>query len=148
MFQQFYDIGMNWITFRQWTWELPQTLLGLILLQFYKKTLLKSFTYKNQIVYIYDKFPGGISLGRYTLVDYNRKDWNNKIIRLHLKNSIKHEYGHSIQSKWYGWLYLPIPGLCSVYNNIRCRIKRWLGKDYDYYSFWTERQANKLGGVE
>lgn len=58
---------------RKWTWELPQSLLGLILLQFYKKTLLKTFYYKDQKVYIYDKFPGGISLGYYILVDYNRE---------------------------------------------------------------------------
>ena len=39
---------------------------------FYEKTRLKTFRYKDHDVYIYDKFPGGISLGKYILLDYNR----------------------------------------------------------------------------
>lgn len=96
------------IKIRRWTWEFPQSLLGAILLPFYNKTRLKTFTYKDQEVYIYDKFPGGISLGYYVLLDYNRYDWNNNNIRISLKNSIKHEAGHGIQSKWLGPLYLPL----------------------------------------
>lgn len=132
---------------RRWTWELPQSLLGLALLPFYKKTLLKSFEYKDQKVYIYDKFPGGISLGYYTLIDYNRYDWDNNTIRVSLKNSIKHEYGHSIQSKKIGPIYLLIIGLLSGGHNIVCRIKRKLKISYNYYSFLTESWADKLGGV-
>ena len=137
---------MNWVKFRQWTWEFPQTLLGIILLLFYRKPI-KVITYKDQKVYIFNEFPGGISCGRYSLVDYNRTDWNLEYGRMKLKDSIKHEYGHSIQSKYWGWLYLPVPGLCSLYNNVVCRIKRALKKSYNYYGFWTERQADKFGGV-
>lgn len=133
---------------RRWTWELPQSLLGLLLLPFYKKTLLKIFEYEEQKVYIYDKFPGGISLGYYILVDYNRKDWNNKLIRQSLKKSIRHESGHGIQSKWLGPFYLLTVGILSGVHNIICRIKNYYGIGYDYYKFFIERQADKLGKVK
>lgn len=53
---------MNTLTLlRRWTWELPQSLLGAILLPFYESTRLKTIEYNNQKIYIYDKFPGGVS---------------------------------------------------------------------------------------
>ena len=130
---------------RRWTWELPQSLLGLLLLSFYKKTLLKVFEYEGQEVYIYDKFPGGISLGYYILVDYNRKDWNNKLIRQSLKNSIKHESGHGIQSKWLGPLYLFTVGVLSGSHNIICRIKDYFDIGYNYYKFFADRSEGWYG---
>lgn len=136
------------VNIRRWTWEFPQSLLGAILLPFYEKTRLKTFKYRGQQVYIYDKFPGGISLGYYVLLDYNRYDWNNKTIRISLKNSIKHEAGHGVQSKWLGPLYLPTVGLLSGGHNIICRIKDYYNKSYDYYKFFVEKNADKLGGVE
>lgn len=140
---------MKWYTkLRRWTWELPQSLLGAILLPFYEKTRLKTFEYKGQQVYIYDKFPGGISLGYYVLIDYDRYSWNNHYIRISLKNSVKHESGHGIQSKWLGPLYLPIVGLLSGCHNIICRIKNYYHKSYDYYKFFVEKSADKLGGVK
>lgn len=132
---------------RRWTWELPQSVLGLCLLPIYKKTLLKSFEYKDQKIYIYDKFPGGISLGYFSLLDYNKVDWNNRVIRDRLKNSIKHEYGHSIQSKMLGPLYLLTVGILSGIHNIICRIKDKKHIPYNYYKFFVESWADKLGGV-
>lgn len=140
---------MNTLTLlRRWTWEFPQSLLGAILLPFYESTRLKTIEYNNQKIYIYDKFPGGVSLGYYTLIDYNRRDWNNNVIRLSLKTSIKHESGHGIQSKWSGPLYLLIFGLPSAIHNLICRYKRYKDIPYNYYDFWVEKLADKLGGVE
>lgn len=88
---------------------------------FYKKTLLRKVKYKDQLVYIYDKFPGGISLGYFVLVDYNREhlDCNdNCYVRMRLSDSIKHEYGHSIQSRIFGPLYLIVIGLQSAIWNL------------------------------
>lgn len=139
---------MKWyIILRRWTWELPQSLLGLILLPFYNRTKLTSFIYKDQRVYLYDKFPGGVSLGYYTLLDYNKRDWNNLIIRESLKKSVKHESGHGVQSKWLGPLYLLIVGLPSAIHNLICRYKRAHNIPYNYYEFFIEKQADKLGGV-
>lgn len=138
----------NWTKIRRWTWEFPQSLLGLILLPFYKKTLLRKIEYKGQKFYIYDKFPGGISLGYYSLVDYNRTSWNLSIGKMKLKNNIKHESGHGIQSEYFGPLYLPFVGLLSGIHNIIHKIKKKMGMKGDYYRFFIEAWANKLGGVD
>jgi hypothetical protein len=61
-----------------------------------------------------------------------------------------HEYGHSIQSRWLGPLYLPIVGVPSVmrvlyafaYRHVVGR--RWCG----YYDGFPERWADELGGVD
>lgn len=130
----------------RWTWELPQTLLGLCLIPFYKKTLLRVIDYDGTKVYLYDKFPGGISLGYYTHLDWNAKDHNNNIVRIGLKRSIKHESaGHGKQSRYLGPLYLIIIGLPSI---IHCWIHELCGRKWDYYSFPTEKWADKLGCVE
>lgn len=129
---------MNILTkIRRWTWELPQSLLGLILISLYKKHFLRKELYKDQWVYLYKEFPGGISLGYYQLVKYGKG----------VSNNIKHEYGHSVQSKWLGPLYLPTVGILSVGHNLICRIKKSLNIPYNYYSFFVEKNADKLGGV-
>lgn len=135
----------------RWTWELPQTLLGLCLLPFYKKTLLRIVKYRDQKIYIYDKFPGGISLGYYVLVDYNRRWIDNssslaQAYRMKLKDSINHESGHGIQSRMFGPFYLLTVGLVSAGWNVLRRISKKY-KAMDYYSIWPERAADKLGGV-
>lgn len=131
----------------RWSWEFPQSFLGAILTLFYKKYKLRVIEYKDQKVYIYDKFPGGISLGYYTLVDYNRIPANPEMANNRLATSIKHEYGHSIQSHYLGPLYLFLIGIPSGIHNIICRIKRYNGIPYNYYDFFIEKSADKLGKV-
>ena len=132
---------------RRWTWELPQSLLGFILKGFYKKTLLRVIEYGDQKVYIYDEFPGGISLGYYTLIDYNRKDLENNITRMSFKRSVKHESGHGIQSKYLGPLYLPTVGILSASWNLVYRVLSKFS-NISYYWFFVEKSADKLGKVE
>ena len=124
-------------------WQLPQNLLGLIFIGWYKilsffnegfKTTLK-YNYKDSVVRIIPNFPGGISLGRYIFINYN------------IENMKKHEYGHCRQSKRWGPLYLPVPGATSFIHNINCRIKQSRGIKYNYYGVWPENEADKLGGV-
>lgn len=58
---------------------------------------------------------------------------------------LKHEIGHTKQSLYLGPLYLIVIGLPSiVWAFIQ---SRWM-KDCDYYSFYTEKWANRLGGIE
>jgi hypothetical protein len=54
-----------------------------------------------------------------------------------------HELGHCRQSQILGWLYLPVIGLPSLlwaawWNE---------GRKRSYYSFYTERWADRLGNV-
>lgn len=135
------------VKLRRWTWELPQSLLGAMLLSFYEKHRLRTISYKDQEVYIYDKFPGGISLGYYVLVNYNRTYWNPELGRMRLRDSIKHESGHGTQSKILGPFYLITVGLLSGVHNLICRTKDHYNKSYNYYKFFIEAWADKLGGV-
>lgn len=114
-------------------WQLPQNLLGLLFLLFIRGEERHSLA--GISFYFSDSFPGGISLGQYII--YGEK-W---------EDGVRHEFGHSIQSKRWGWLYLPVVGLCSLtwaglYGTL---IKETLN---GYYKFWTERNADKLGGVK
>ena len=68
--------------------------------------------------------------------------------------TICHEYGHSIQSLYLGWLYLPIIG---VYSAVLCNLwdrlfhKGWCRYDRHYWYYkirWTEKWADDLGGVD
>jgi hypothetical protein len=114
-------------------WQLPQNLLGLLFLLFIRGEERHSLA--GISFYYCWGFCGGISLGKYIILgEYYEED-------------VKHEFGHSIQSKRWGWLYLPVVGLCSLtwaglYGTL---IKETLN---GYYKFWTERNADKLGGVK
>lgn len=111
-------------------WQLPQCILGWILLLFYKET---DFLYYKRIYTRYSpQMKGGISLGTTIILSDTNPPVEN--------NTLKHEYGHCRQSQMLGWLYLIVIGLPSL-------IWAMVHKG-DYYSFWTERWADKLGGVE
>lgn len=135
----------NWVKIRRWTWELPQTLVGASIALFHKEKPLRIIEYADQKVYLYDKFNGGISLGYYTHLDWNAKDHNNHQVSEGFKYAVKHEAnGHGTQSKWLGPLYLPVIGIPSI---IHCAIHRMCGRKWDYYSFPTEKNANKIAGI-
>lgn len=123
-------------------WQLPQNLLGLLLFLFYKPE--KEMLYNGVTYHFNRKFPSGISLGKYVLLDvypYNAATWCDA----------KHEYGHSCQSRRWGWLYLIVIGLPSACGNLwdRWFHKKW---SYDarekwYYDLPWEKDADKRGGV-
>lgn len=134
------------VALRRWTWELPQTLIGAAITLFCKEKPLRVIEYGDQKVYLYDNFKGGISLGYYTHLDWNAKDHNNNIVREGLKKAIKHEaLGHGTQSKWLGPLYLPIMGFPSI---IHCAIHKMCGRKWNYYRFYTEKNADKLANIK
>ena len=136
----------TWVKIRRWTWELPQTLIGALLALCNRKTLLRVLDYEGQKVYLYDKFDGGISLGYYTHLDWNAKDYNNGVVREGLKTAVRHEVkGHGTQSKWLGPFYLLVIGLPSV---IHCGIHLLCKRKWDYYSFYTERWADEIAGIK
>ena len=116
-----------------YVWQLPQNLLGLLLV-----TILKPedvYDFFGCKVYYAHRMRGGISLGRYI------------IIRSYLMNADSqteyHELGHSRQSKMLGWFYLLVIGIPSLIW------AAWWNRDRDcsYYSFYTERWADRLGDV-
>lgn len=108
--------------------QLPQNLAGLVLRLIYKGN---DSEYKDAVVRRSLKMQGGISLGRYIIVS-----------QFAGKKMVKHEYGHCLQSRRLGWLYLIVIGLPSILHAGLCRCRR-----HSYYDFFTERWADKLGGV-
>jgi hypothetical protein len=60
---------------------------------------------------------------------------------------IAHEYGHTIQSHKLGLVYLLVIGLPSLIW-AGCFEKYRKKHGVSYYSFYTEKWADKLGGVE
>jgi hypothetical protein len=109
-------------------WQLPQNLLGLLFLLFIRGEEKHSL---GGISFYYSKgFNGGISLGKYIIV--GRKS----------ETTIRHEYGHCLQSQMLGPLYLLVIGLPSLIHAWLCDCH-----NHSYYDFYTERWANKLVGL-
>ena len=122
-------------------WQLPQNILGLLVLLWYKHE--KEYHRLNgRVFYFTEEMPSGVSLGNYIIM--NRED---------REDGMRHEYGHSIQSRWLGWFYLLIIGLPSgLYNLIDRYIVEprigWKRSMRIYYSMPWEKWADKLGGVK
>lgn len=114
-------------------WQLPQNLLGLLLRASYKGT---DSEYEGAVVRRSLKMQGGISLGRYIIVgDYASE------------RTVMHEYGHCLQSRRLGWLYLLVIGLPSIiWAGLYGRVFKQT--ENGYYRFITERWADKLGNVK
>ena len=116
-------------------WQLPQNLLGLVFGWFLKgkKEYHKPPPLSGSIRFVgADNMHGGISLGNFV---YFRPPL--------YKNMLLHEYGHCLQSRLLGPFYLIVIGLPSLLWAL------WWhpGRRVDYYSFYTERWADRLGGV-
>ena len=126
--------------FISYIWQLPQNLLGIIVKKICKAT--PYTTYKETIVYSW-KVEGGLSLGKHIFVPFEKA--NPTVYGV--QRYIKHEYGHTIQSKYLGWLYLLVIGLpsliwCNCFGSYRVK------HGISYYAFYTEKWADALGGVE
>lgn len=122
-----------------WIWQLPQNLAGLITMLFLRPVeLVRDTGYAK--VYRSRKMSGGISLGCYAFVSLIQADDD---------SAIRHEgIGHPRQSRMLGPLYLPVIGLLSLLHawlngTIGCCDRHPEG----YYHFWTEKWADRLGGV-
>lgn len=125
------------------TWCLPQTLLAFIIRTFVKPVV--SEKRGNVNVYKVDWDTGSLSMSNKVFLC--KTHWENEKV-------LMHEIGHFKQSLILGWFFLPIIGLPSLMwawwgHDLanKYREKKGLHK-VDYYSFYTEKWANKLGGVD
>lgn len=120
-------------------WQLPQNICGLVLLLFYRKE--KLYLKQNGRYFYYTtEMPSGISLGNYIII--RREDTG---------DTMKHEYGHSVDSRIWGPLYLLVIGIPSGLGNL---YDRWFHKSWSYYKRYKwyynqpwEKSADKKGGV-
>ena len=116
-------------------WQLPQHIVALIYFGYLVmmcKDLGVDSRYKQATV-IPCIMRGAVTLGNYVFVGLNSE----------YRKTVKHELGHTIQSKILGPLYLIVIGIPSItYCGLR-RIFPSLRKK-NYYNFYTEKWANYL----
>ena len=117
-------------------WQLPQNLVGLVFGWFLKGKRrhgnLPGLPEAIRLVTASNMY-GGISLGNFV---YCRAPVYDRMVR--------HEYGHCRQSRILGPFYLLVIGLPSLLWALW-----WTpGRSVGYYSFYTERWADRLGGVK
>lgn len=116
-------------------WQLPQHIVALIYFGYLVmmcKDLGVDSRYKQAIV-IPCVMRGAITLGNYVFVGLNSE----------YKETVKHELGHTIQSKILGPLYLIIIGIPSI---TYCGLRRLFPslRKKNYYNFYTEKWANNI----
>lgn len=130
--------GRVWQLLSRFTWELPQTLMGwlysvgrALVGQIDRVDTLGGITFatKSSCAYLM-----GVSLG--TFVDLWTVSWmRGEGEDFVLANQVcQHEFGHTADSRRFGWFYLPLIGLPSLLSA--------LGKG-DHNHFWTEIRANR-----
>lgn len=117
-------------------WQLPQHLIALLIKLYYflRNKEYNKYNRDNIMIHEIKGFYNGISLGEYVFVNSNVSE-----------TTVKHEIGHSKQSKLLGIFYLLIIGIPSFLHNI---IHNLLGRKWNYYNFYTERWADKLMNIK
>ena len=81
-----------------------------------------------------DSRNGSVSLGNLVFISRHTRDYN---------QTLRHELGHTKQSKYLGPLYLTVIGLPSILWVVARRVSRRL-REMDYYWFYTESWAERL----
>ena len=116
-------------------WQLPQHIVAIIYFGYLVmmcKDLGIDSRYKQATV-IPCIMRGAVTLGNYVFVGLNSE----------YKETVKHELGHTIQSKILGPLYLIVIGIPSI---TYCGLRRLFPslRKKNYYDFYTEKSANYL----
>ena len=116
-------------------WQLPQHIVALIYFGYLVmmcKDLGVDSRYKQATV-IPCVMRGAVTLGNYVFVGLNSE----------YRKTVKHELGHTIQSKILGPLYLIVIGIPSI---TYCGLRRLFPslRKKNYYDFYTEKWANNL----
>ena len=116
-------------------WQLPQHIVALIYFGYLVmmcKDLGVDSRYKQAIV-IPCIMRGAVTLGNYVFVGLNSE----------YRKTVKHELGHTIQSKILGPLYLIVIGIPSI---TYCGLRRLFPslRKKNYYNFFSEKSANYL----
>ena len=126
-------------TAAQWTWGLPQTLLGAALYAAHRKDA--HFEYRGAKATAWNK-DSGISLGKYIFVPNKTADATANNVGTFL---LEHEYGHTIQSLILGPFYLLLVGAPSMlWHRLPYFRRKRMMTGRSYYSVPFEKTANAL----
>jgi len=121
----------------------PQHLLADIILTSYDNRVITSYVLDKKLhngeqvtrVYIVKDIDWAISLGEYIITHEHPT-----------VQTLRHEYGHTLQARKWGILYLITVGIPSIVFNILTRMKILPGNTY--YKRYPENEADILGGVK
>ena len=126
----------------QWTWCLPQNLLGALLLPFLRG---ERYRFHGALVTVYRRQKhlsnrSGFSLGSFI---YIPEAWSAH----DKKHLVVHEYGHTVQSMMFGPLYLFAVGLPSALWSRRYdrRTAAYRSLGVSYTDRFPENGADRLG---
>ena len=123
-----------WYVLCQCTWGILQTLAGALV---YLTCLGCPHSRHRGAVVTRWRGRKGLSLGMFVFVPEGAGD-----------TLLAHEYGHTRQSLLLGPLYLPAIGLPSViWAGLPALERRRTRRGISYYDFYTERWADRWGGV-
>lgn len=128
-----------------WVWQLPQLLAGAV----WCLTQRPRFLYSHHNVLLFTcRFGIGVSFGPMTF--YSERHRAVLLSRdARVMPYLSHEYGHALDSRLFGPLYLFVIGIPSgVWLLVRRMLKSRFPSLENYYRFYTERRANRRGGVE
>lgn len=125
---------MKWLSnFLLWLWQFPQNYIAFLIYGCLGYLCYYGGKYNGKNLIITEYILSNFSLGDYIFALPNSTD-----------KSLKHELGHSYQSQLLGWLYIPVIAIPYVLHNLVHYIAYKLGKEWNYYSFYTEKWADKL----
>lgn len=129
------------------TWELPQTLVGFFYFLFVSATDKSATAAAYRGCISVGTSGTGVSLGLF--IFYPRASvydsYGYPFPAFESNRTQDHEYGHSIQSRILGPLYIPLVGIPSLFFNLLTRMR--ILKREDYYFRYPENWADDLGGV-
>lgn len=121
----------------KWLWQLPQNMLALCIESVLCDAAYREGEADGNTIIVNSVLPSAMSLGDYLFVN-----------PMSSERTIKHECGHSKQSDILGPLYLIVIGAPSLLHNIIHSICSIAGFKWDYYSFYTEKWADRLVGID
>jgi len=122
----------------QWTWGLPQTLIGAGIYLCYRLKGCPHFRYQGAWAVIWRQKAGSMSMGCFLFL---HPTWTPRDQRL-----LAHEYGHTIQSLFLGPLYLLAVGLPSlIWAGSPALRRRRRARKIPSDAVYPEKQATALG---
>jgi hypothetical protein len=118
-----------------WIWQAPQNIIGLVMRLWYRTRVEHVFIIGGTHYWVVPDLPGnGISLASTVFV---------QTYHVATPTRYAHEFGHVIQSRILGPLYLLVIGIPSL--SWACWYRKH--KRGSYFAFYTEKWADRLGGV-
>ncbi len=131
----------------QWTWGILQNILGGIVFLLNIKS--RHYMYHGALVTVW-KTKSSVSIGMFVFIT-EEPFFYDKLKDSYTVNELSerllvHEYGHTIQSLILGPLYLILMGIPSTVWGFSPRLnKKRKERQISYFSFFTEKWANRLG---